>query len=707
MSLFLKYLAAGICLIPQTKEGMPLVKWGQYFEELPSEGDCIGWDASSASSYGLLCGKVSNIIAVDVDTDDNAKISIFLESPVKKIGSKGYTAFFKYNGEDSKSWKCPSSKKVICELLSNKRLTTIPPSPHRVTGIPYVWDNGLDLLDVAEYLPVLPDDFFAFMDIKYPTPAYTQPSNNYIPSYDSKSAVDLDQCHDMLAYISADLCRDEWVKVGMAMRFEFGDAARGLWHDWSRSGAGSTKYNPRDADNAWRSFNGAGTTIATLIYMATQGGYEFPATAREEPQYKGEIHFGEDSPVSLVAAPPPITYPKVHGLVGEITEWIMETARMPQYPLALGAALAFVGALKGHRVQTETGLRTNLFILSVAPSGAGKDHPRKCIEILARDSGLSSLIGGEPASGSGLVDGLYNAGGRQLIQLDEIGRFLKGITNPNAQGFYTEIGTNWMKLFSSASSMYYGKSYANNGNKKIEPRSIDNPCLCINGSTTATRLYEAMTGADVIDGFLNRWIVIECNQEVEPIKGKGRVDEAPEHLVQQVRSIQAWPTQMEFPQREINIRIQPKVVPFNIGAYQLLEEYEEQFNVLRKATNDPEGLGLLWARASEHMKKVALVVGGYDCIKDQDVEFAFQLVKQCVTLIIDAVQTHVASSEFERNKKRILAIIKGKGGICSLQTIASNSHFPQRIYKEILTTLQEGGAIEGFTKQGKTFFKLV
>lgn len=674
-----QYIDAGFCLIPQSKDGFPLVKWGQYCDRMPTVEELGHADAAS---FGLLCGKVSNVIAIDVDTDDNAKISLFLEcATVRKVGSKGYTAFFKYNGEVSKSWK--SNGKVICELLSDKRLTTIPPSPHRVTGKPYVW-QGQDLLGAD--LPTLPEDFIAFMDIKYPAPVYTYTSHKY----EERGEID---CNDMLRFISADMCREDWVKIGMALRHEYGDSARGLWHDWSRQ---STKYNQKDADNAWRSFNGNGVSIGTLIHMALEGGYRFPVKEEKE---------------AIVNAPnsPAIKWPKAHGLVGEITEWIMDTAYMPQYPLALAAALAFVGALKGHRVQTETGLRTNLLILSVAPSGSGKDHPRKCIEILARDTALSHLIGGEPASGSGLVDGLFNAGGRQLIQLDEMGRFLKGATSSTAQGFQTEILTNIMRLFGTAASVYHGKSYANNGNKKVEPRNIDQPCLSINGSTTANRLHESLTGADVIDGWLNRWIVVETKEEVEGIKGKGRVDEAPEHLVQMVKSIQGWPIQDNTSpfSRDINIRIQPKVVPFNVGAYQLLELYEDQFKTLRKTTNDPEGLGMLWARAPEHMKKIALIVAGYDAIMEQDVEFAFQLVKLCVTLVESAVNEFVASSEFERNKKRILAIIKGKGGEASLRIIAANSHLLQRVYKELLVTLEESGIIEGFKRQGKMFYRIL
>ena len=80
---------------------------------------------------------------------------------------------------------------------------------------------------------------------------------------------------DALAFISPDICHDEWVQVGMALQHEFGDAGFDLWDTWSSNGQ---TYQAMDTKSAWRSFNPNGTgftiTIATLFRKAKEGGYK-------------------------------------------------------------------------------------------------------------------------------------------------------------------------------------------------------------------------------------------------------------------------------------------------------------------------------------------------------------------------------------------------------------------------------------------------
>lgn len=68
-----------------------------------------------------------------------------------------------------------------------------------------------------------------------------------------------------------------------------------------------------------------------------------------------------------------LTY--VPGLVGDITEWIVETSMLPNRMMALGSALAVVGTLIGRRVLGPTASMTYLYIVFLAPTGEGKQDP--------------------------------------------------------------------------------------------------------------------------------------------------------------------------------------------------------------------------------------------------------------------------------------------------------------------------------------------
>jgi putative DNA primase/helicase len=75
--------------------------------------------------------------------------------------------------------------------------------------------------------------------------------------------------------------RETWVQMGMAIKSEFGDAAREVWLDWSR-GAGS--FKEVDARAVWRSFRGTGVGIATLFHEAKQNGWNDAGFQRPSPE---------------------------------------------------------------------------------------------------------------------------------------------------------------------------------------------------------------------------------------------------------------------------------------------------------------------------------------------------------------------------------------------------------------------------------------
>lgn len=78
---------------------------------------------------------------------------------------------------------------------------------------------------------------------------------------------------DALFSIPADLSREKWARIGMALKSELGDKGGGLFHNWSRQ---APSYNERDCEDTWKSISaGGGVNIATLIYEAQQNGFTF------------------------------------------------------------------------------------------------------------------------------------------------------------------------------------------------------------------------------------------------------------------------------------------------------------------------------------------------------------------------------------------------------------------------------------------------
>lgn len=82
--------------------------------------------------------------------------------------------------------------------------------------------------------------------------------------------------------------RDLWVKIGMAVKSEFGEDGFNAWDLWSQSGE---TYNEKSAISVWRSFKAAGkVNIGTLFHEAAahgwrdSGEHRGPLTAQEIEQ---------------------------------------------------------------------------------------------------------------------------------------------------------------------------------------------------------------------------------------------------------------------------------------------------------------------------------------------------------------------------------------------------------------------------------------
>jgi hypothetical protein len=78
-----------------------------------------------------------------------------------------------------------------------------------------------------------------------------------------------DAVWSMLSVIDAHP-RENWLKVGMALKSEFSNNGYSLFDDWSQT---ADNYKAADALSVWKSFHGSGVRIGTLVFMAKQCGW--------------------------------------------------------------------------------------------------------------------------------------------------------------------------------------------------------------------------------------------------------------------------------------------------------------------------------------------------------------------------------------------------------------------------------------------------
>ena len=462
----------------------------------------------------------------------------------------------------------------------------------------------------------------------------------------SDKNTDFEEVKEAIWYIE-NMERFNWLQVCMALKHEFGEnsiEALDLFHEWSAKDYPG--YDQKECEDTWNSLkrnSGSIVSINTFYQLAIDGGWT-RQTAVVDTDYLNAIlehakkKTGKEEKKYINYTAP--------GIVGEIADWITLNAFKPQPALSLGTAITAVGVIMGGKYRTHTDLRSNFLNLMISDSGTGKNHPQNAISKLFNDSGLNNLIGpGGATSGTALLRVLQDGKGSALMNMDEIGRTLKGLNGKNAAGHEQELLTNIMQLFSSANTIYRGKKFA-----QQDGVTLKQPCLCMNGYTTPGRFYESISSDEALDGFLSRWLVFEGNPE-PTINKKAGIYDVPKSLVDRIQLLHSHDVAKGI--KTVEMTPEAFKVWDNFGDY-----CEEQRIKERRAQT---GFDALWTRGSEHAAKLALVLHDFEhegTITEEVMQWAVKFISDMINNNILKLSDNLADNSDQRAVKKMLRVIK-------------------------------------------------
>jgi len=161
------YYDSGFSVLPvhPKKKACFIEGWTNKFSfKFPSEKDQEHYvDKYADHSIGLATGESSGIVAIDFDYVDMADsqaiedliIGSLPYTPCIKKGAKGWTRFYRFDGE-VKNLGIDRFGVRMVDILSTGRLTVIPPSLHSNDGTIYKWIGEFALLDIdANEIPLV------------------------------------------------------------------------------------------------------------------------------------------------------------------------------------------------------------------------------------------------------------------------------------------------------------------------------------------------------------------------------------------------------------------------------------------------------------------------------------------------------------------------------------------------------------------------
>jgi len=364
------------------------------------------------------------------------------------------------------------------------------------------------------------------------------------------------------------------------------------------------------------------------------------------------------TPNVVKAEPFPMHLIDVPGFIGDVIKYNLETAYRPQPILALGAAIALQGVLAGRKVRDGRGNRTNLYIVGIAHSSAGKDHARQINKDILAKSGLGSLEGNEDiASDAGLFSAV-EASPAVLFQIDEFGRFLKCIGDAKRNPHMYATLTMFMRMFSSAKATLKGKAYADKTNNK----EIIQPCACIYGTTVPSNFYESLTKDSMSDGFVGRMFAFESDLRPPPCD----VDEidVPEGILARARY---WGEYKPTGGNLQHLNPEPTRVIASPEAKAMFRAFGDSFEV-RMIQQGNEIETSIWGRAVEKAMRLALVHACSRSPEDlaitvEDAAWACELSAYLTRRMMHTAGQWVSEGQFDETQKRVLRIIGDAGGI--------------------------------------------
>ncbi len=381
---------------------------------------------------------------------------------------------------------------------------------------------------------------------------------------------------------------------------------------------------------------------------------------------------------------------RIPGFVSEVMDHCLATAPYPNLVMAFAGALALQAVLTGRKVCDSGNNRTNIYLLGLAHSSAGKDHPRKLnIEIL-HGVGLSNQIGGRFASGEGVQDALF-AEPCMLFQTDEIDGMLQSINKAKDARHENIMGT-MLTIYSASNSVFPMRRKAG----RESPGAIDQPCLVVLGTAIPNHYYEALSERMLTNGFFARMIILECGKRSpgqEP-----RVEPPPRRVLDAAKW---W---ADFRPGTGNLQDWhpvPRVVPHTGEAKDTLIETRleaEAEYAKAEAAGDPVGTAV-WGRVTEHARKLALI---YAVSEDHDrpeigrpaAQWARRFVMHQARRMLFMTQAHVAANPFHAECLKFLQKLRDvPGKELAHSVLLKRMKTDAKNFLALVTTLEQRGDI--------------
>lgn len=394
------------------------------------------------------------------------------------------------------------------------------------------------------------------------------------------------------------------------------------------------------------------------------------------------------------------------GVLKDIYDYSENIAKISQPAISMQAALSVGSVAAGRMYRTDMNNFSSLFFMCIAKSGQGKENVKTVVESILDKADHSDLMAGDGYTSSGAIYSLLRYKPTHITVMDEFGKRLESISkasNSNKEDALQVLMETWGRCHGVLRPDNYSMMTLNQKQQKeAMDRSTIKPAITLVGMSVPKNFYGALSTGRIVDGFLNRFIVVESHVP----RSVGRMIpyvEPPKSVYDWVTDVRQTNNEMEQIARDnAELDFKQRILTFDDDSRNLLEKlaYDlvDQQNKLEK-----EGLEVLLSRTREKAMRLALIGALADnkrakTITGDITQWAIDYVNYYDQLLIESCKDKVAGSEMEGRIKQILSFIRSQGewGISKRDIDRREIFRSMKSYevKEIIERLKNSGEIQ-------------
>ena len=403
----------------------------------------------------------------------------------------------------------------------------------------------------------------------------------------------------------------------------------------------------------------------------------------------------KEAPLFPNPGPVPDKLLSIPGFIDDVVKLSMQSAPYPNRVLSFTGALALLAFLVGRKVQDKRDNRSNIYLIALADSGTGKDHPRKVNFNIAFRAGVAGAIGDAFASGEGLEDALFMHPS-MLFQADEfdcIFNTLKYSKDNRAESINEKL----LKFYGASNTIYPLRKKASAKKKDgtvHEIAHIVNPNLVLLGTAIPQYFYESLSRRVLENGLVARCIIVEAGKRGEagnpqPITPSDSLIRAATYLAN-----------LDVNGNLTNEYPKPLIITETPEATAALREVQQECDRrydFYEAQNEG-GAKALWARAHEKVCKLAMLHGisgnVYNpLITEKSVRWAWKFIDHLTRRMLYMADSYVYENVFDEKCQKVIRMLREHGGRIKHAKLLNRFHDSLDNLKKVVETLMEQGIL--------------